>query len=76
MTVSVDIPPGLAEEIEKELEKGRYSSQSEFIRTAIRHFLDAEHKVDRHELSEAAQEAIDQALEENGVSRKELLDGQ
>lgn len=76
MTVSVDIPPGLAEEIEEELEKGRYSSQSELIRTAIRHFLDAEHKVDERELSEAAQRAIDRALEEKGVSREELLEGQ
>lgn len=74
MAISVDIPHGLREEIEEELEKGRYSSQSELIRTAIRHFLDAERKVDQHELSEAAQQAIDRALEEEGVSREQLLE--
>ena len=39
-TKSVDFPAGLENEIEREVERGRYQSRSELVRDAVRHLLD------------------------------------
>jgi len=61
MSTSVDIPPGLEDAMEEELERGIYNSKSELIRDAIRTLLRQEGVLTETQLSDEAREAIKKA---------------
>ena len=58
MALSVDVPDGMEEEIESEVESGSYKNKSELIRDAIRRLLEERNKVEYQKLSEEAMESI------------------
>jgi len=66
MTTSVDLPEGLKEDVESELEKGYYASKSDLIRDAIRHLLE------ERSLSEEARTSIRKARNSEAYSMEEL----
>lgn len=39
VTTTISLPKNLSEEVEKEIKTGRFSSRSEFFRSAVRTFL-------------------------------------
>lgn len=39
ITTTISLPKNLAEEVEKQIEAGRFTSRSEFIRSAVRTYL-------------------------------------
>lgn len=65
-TTSVDIPDGLREEMDREIEKGNYKSQSELIRDAIRRLIEEKNTVDE-ELSEKVKEEIEKARKQEDL---------
>jgi putative addiction module CopG family antidote len=69
MAISVDVPQGLEEDIESEVEKGRYKSKSELIRDAVRRLL--EESVER-KISQEVQKRIDQARKERKIPDENL----
>lgn len=58
MVLSVDIPDGLREEIESEVDKGLYKNKSELVRDAIRRLLEERDKIEHRTLSEEAVKRI------------------
>ncbi|MDY6766351.1 MAG: type II toxin-antitoxin system ParD family antitoxin, partial [Candidatus Nanohaloarchaea archaeon] len=58
MATSVELPQGMEEVIEVEVETGLYSSKSEYIRAAIRDKMENEGKIERQELSDETVEQI------------------
>ncbi|PSG98633.1 MAG: type II toxin-antitoxin system ParD family antitoxin [Nanohaloarchaea archaeon SW_7_43_1] len=63
MTMSVDLPDGLENEIDSEVSNGRYKSKSELVRDAVRRLLEERNKLEYRKLSVKAQERIDLARE-------------
>jgi len=39
VTTTISLPKNLAQEMEKQIDKGKFSSRSEFIRSAVRTYL-------------------------------------
>lgn len=70
-TTSVDIPEGLREEIDREVEEGNYTSQSEVIRDAIRRLIQERNTVDE-DLSEKVVKEIQEAREQDPEDVREL----
>lgn len=71
-TTSVDIPEGLREEIDREVEEGNYTSQSEVIRDAIRRLIQERNTVDE-DLSEKVVKEIQEAREQDPEDVRELI---
>ena len=71
-TTSVDIPEGLREEIDREVEEGNYTSQSEVIRDAIRRLIQERNTVDE-DLSEKVAKEIQEARDQNPEDVRELI---
>lgn len=71
MALSVEVPPGMEEEMNEELERGRYKSKSELMRDAIRRLLEENKKIDNHQLSKEAQKQIDRARQEDSLTPHE-----
>lgn len=63
MATSVDLPSGLENAVEAEMERGRYRSKSELIRDAIRRLLREEGMLEDRELSEEVVERVKDARE-------------
>jgi putative addiction module CopG family antidote len=74
MTLTVDVPDGLQEEIDSEVEKGRYQNKSELVRDAIRRLLEERNKVERKQISEEVMEEIRQARDEDSYTLEEATE--
>lgn len=70
--ISADVPEGLLEDIRKEVETGRYQSQSELIRDAIRRLMEQRYSTDE-ELPDNVIESIERAREQDDAGPIEAL---
>lgn len=70
--ISADVPEGLLEDIRKEVETGRYQSQSELIRDAIRRLMEERYSTDE-ELPDNVIESIERAREQDDAGPIEAL---
>lgn len=61
MATSVDLPEGLEEALDSELDRGYYASKSDLIRDAIRKLLEERGVVETKTLSEEASQSIQRA---------------
>lgn len=66
MPVSAEIPAALEEEIEKEVERGGYTSKSEVIRDAVRRLIEQKNRERGRVMSEEMEEKVRAAREQKG----------
>jgi len=64
MVLTVDVPDGLEEEIEVEVERGRYQNKSELVRDAIRRLLEERNRVEEAELKEDVAQELKRRIKE------------
>ena len=64
MAISVDVPDGMEEDIESEIERGSYKNKSELIRDAIRRLLEERNKIEHQKLSEEVMSRIKESREQ------------
>lgn len=74
MAVSAEIPEGLKKEMDKEVERGHYTSQSELIRDAIRRLIEQKHTVDESLSKETIKEIREAREQESKEDVRKLIE--